>query len=542
LAVQTPADLAAAPGRRPTNRSRLLAALSGLSRHPWLITAMLCAVLLALPPTGGDLAAQEFHTWVFKAHDAVLWNNFWYGGHLLGGYSLLFPPLAAVTGTRLLGALACVGAAAAAGALFGAPRGGGAARLASVWFAVGCLGPFLVGQVPFSVGVALGLAALLAAARQHPLLAGVAALAASLTSPLAGAFLLLVALAWCTEAGWRRTAPLATAALGVAAASVLGGGGFFPFPPRALLILLLFALGGVVLIPSLSRTMRVGLLLYAASAVAIFAVHNPVGGNMGRIGALVGGPLAAYALGTRRRWRSLAVVAIPLLCWQMWPLGTAVTRSFGDPSSHAAYYAGLDDFLRTQDVAQGRLEIPNLRQHWESYYVPKVFPIARGWERQIDLRDNEILYHPDLTAEQLHDWVLRSGVGLIALPDAPIDYWSTHEAALLRAGQPWLRPVWSDAHWQVWRVTDATGLVTGPARLTELDVDSFQLAVDRAGASVVRVHWSPYWQVTSGSACLRPGPDGWVTVEAASPGPVSVTARWSLSAASQRGSADGRCH
>jgi hypothetical protein len=406
---------------------------------------------------------------------------------------------------------------------------------------VGIFGNLVSGRVTFAVGVAFGLAALLAASRAHPWLAAAAALAASLTSPLAGAFLLMAGVAWATEVGVRRSAPLATAALGVAAASVLGGGGFFPFPRQALAILLLFALGSVVLVPDLNRALRVGLLLYAGSAIVIWAVHNPVGGNMGRLGALLGGPLAAAVLGSRRRWRTLAVVALPLLVWQVWPGATALQRSVGDPSDTRAYFTGLADFLRTQDPGQGVVEVPALRQHWESYYVAKSFPIARGWERQIDLRHNEILYHPDLTAEQLHTWLVADGVGLVALPDAPLDYWSQAEARLIAAGQPWLRPVWSDAHWRVWRVVDSPGLVTGPAHLTALGVDTFDLRFDRAGSSVVRLHWSPWWQVTSGAACLRPGPDDWTTVEASGSGLVSVAARWSITAALRPAHSADRC-
>lgn len=542
MAVETPPGVGSAPGRRRLDPRWLPRALW---RHPWLITAALSAVLLALPRTGGDLSAQEFHRWVFQAHDAVLWNDFWYSGHLLGGYSLLFPPLAELAGVRLLGALASVAAAAAAAPLFRAAGGPGpvttGARLGGVWFAVGCLGPMVVGQVPFGVGVAFGLAALLAAREGHPWLAAGAALAASLTSPLAGAFLLMVALAWATEAGVRRTAPLGSAVAGLVAASVLGGGGFFPFPRQALAILLLFALGSVVLVRDLARPVRVALLLYAGSAVVIWAVHSPVGGNMGRLGALVGGPLAAAVLGSRRRWLTLGVVTLPLLAWQVWPGVTALQRSVGDPSDRAAYYSGLTGFLRTQDPAQGLVEVPALRQHWESYYVAKAFPIARGWERQIDLRYNEILYHPDLTAEQLHTWLVGTGVGLVALPDGPLDYWSTAEARILDAGQPWLRPVWSDAHWRVWRVTDSPGLVTGPAQLSELGVDSFRLAFAQPGSTVVRLHWSPWWQVTSGSACLRPGPGDWLTVQASEAGPVTVAARWSLTAAVRPAHSPNRC-
>lgn len=517
-------------------RSRLRA-LRPLVRHPWLVTAAACAVLLALPVTGGDLAAQEFYAWLFRAHPTAVWNDYWYGGHLLGGYSLLYPPLAGLLGARVVGALAAVAAAAAANTLFTeAATGLGtrtrrAAQLASAWFAIGILQPFVVGQMPFIVGLAFGLAALVAVHRRRPWWAVAAALAASLSSPLVGAFLLMVALAWTVDAGLRRTAPLAAAVVGLVMAAGFGGGGWFPFPRSSLLSVLLFCFLGLALVRRGYRSFRLALVLYAGAALVICMFHNPVGGNVARLGALVGGPVAAAVLGARNQWRALAVLAVPLAAWQLWPLGTAVDRSIGDPSSRPAYYAGLADFLRTQDPGAGRVEVPSLRQHWEAYYVPRVFPIARGWERQLDLRDNEVLYRPDLTPEALHDWLVANGVGLVALPDAPLDYWSRREGELIRAGQPWLTPVWSDAHWHVWRVADSTGLADNGARLTRLDVDSFAVSVDQLGASVVRIHWNPFWEVSSGLACLRRSPDGWTTVVAAGPGSIEVRAEWTLAAA-----------
>jgi hypothetical protein len=513
-----------------------------LFRRPWLVTAVFGAVILFAPKVGGDLAAQEYHAWVFSAHGALLWNNYWYGGHTVAGYSLLFPPMAALVGTRTLGSLAAVAGAWAMAELLGGPGAPLARRLGALWFAIGILCPLVVGQLPFGIGVTLSVAGLLAVRRGHPWLAGLAALAASLTSPLAGAFLLIVALAWTIDIGVRRAAPLATAVVGVVAASLLGGGGYFPFPRTALLVVLLFSIGGAVLLwRGGPRSVQCGLLLYGLSAIAIFAVQNPVGGNETRLGALVGGPVVAAVLGYGRRWWILAVVSVPLLCWQVWPGVTALQRSVGDPSNQASYYTDLESFLDTQDVSRGRVEVPTLREHWEAMYVAESFPLARGWERQIDLRDNAVLYRPDLTANELHSWLLNSGVGLVALPDAPLDYWSMREGALIAAGQPWLTPVWSDAHWRVWRVSDSPGLVTGPAHLTALGVSTFNLTAERAGTSLVRVHWSPFWQVTAGSACLRKGPDNWLTVQTSSPGPVTVSAQWSVSAIARPATAIGSC-
>jgi len=518
-----PAPARPGPTRRLTRRLTRQAA-----RYPWVITALLCSVVLALPLSGPDLAAQEFRTWLFRSHGALLWDNQWYAGHVLPGYSLLFPPLASMVGTRFLGAVACVVAAAAAHALLGGARADRGHKVASLWFAVALVGELIIGQLPFAVGFALALTALLAAHRDRPWVAAATALGAALASPLAGSFLLMGALAWLTQAGVRKVAPLGTAAIGVLAGALLGGGGSFPFPAVSLITVLVFSVGGLALAPNMPKAMRWGLLIYGVSSNALFAVPTPAGGNAARLGALAGGPLAAVALGRQGRWRTLAVASVPLLMWQMWPVGTAVAHSVDDPSSRPEYYTGLRAFLATQDRGMGRLEIPTLRQHWEASYVAPVFPLARGWERQVDIRFNAPLYDPALTPEGVHAWALDNGVALIALPDAPLDPWSTREAALLKDGQPWLTLVWQDAHWKVFQLKDAVGMVSGPATLTHLGVNSAAVRFTRPGTAVVRVHWSEYWQVTRGSACLSASPEGWVRVTVEHPTEVGLAALWSI--------------
>ena len=61
-----------------------------------------------LAPPSADLAAQEYRA---DSRPRSLWDNGWYGGHHMPGYSVLFPPLAALLGPRLVGALSAVGAA-----------------------------------------------------------------------------------------------------------------------------------------------------------------------------------------------------------------------------------------------------------------------------------------------------------------------------------------------------------------------------------------------------------------------------------------------
>ena len=69
-----------------------------------------------------------------------------------------------------------------------------------------------------------------------------------------------------------------------------------------------------------------------------------------------------------------------------------VTRSAGDPSAAAGYYQPLLAFLSRQPGPPFRIEIPFTGFHWEAYAVAPRFPRARGWERQLDIKDNHLFF------------------------------------------------------------------------------------------------------------------------------------------------------
>src|SRR3954447_23940811 len=123
------------------------------------------AYLIARPPSA-DLAAQAFRADLFADHGFLIWNNDWYAGHYLPSYSVLFPPLAAAVGPRLVGALSAVVAAGLFGAL-ARRRYGERARLGTLWFGAGTASLLLAGELTFALGVAVGLGALLALQRRR---------------------------------------------------------------------------------------------------------------------------------------------------------------------------------------------------------------------------------------------------------------------------------------------------------------------------------------------------------------------------------------
>ncbi len=503
-----------------------------------LVAGLFAIAYLILEPSSADLAAQAFRSDLFASHGFLLWNNYWYGGHYLPGYSVLFPPLGAALGPRLVGALAAVTAAGLFGAL--ARHGhGDRARLATLWFGAATATMLFSGRLTFALGIAIGLGALLALQRRRPLLAGGLALLTVCGSPVAGLFLALVGVAVMLAGDRRGGALVALPALGALGALSLAfpTGGEERFVFSAFIGVPLLAAAALLLLPAEERALRWGVAVYAIAAFAAFAVANPVGGNMARLGALAGGPVLALGLAGRRPV-ALAAVALPLLYWQWVAPVRDVSEAAGDPSVHSSYYEPLlAELERRTHGTPVRVEIPPTRNRWEADYVAPRFPLARGWLRQLESDDLDLFTEGNLTAPEYRSWLDDRGVSYVAVADAKPDYLSNDEEALIRRGLPYLRAVWSDQHWRLYRVEGATGLVsrTGDLtrraapgdRLSALGPASFTLSARDSGAFLVRVRYTRYWTVTSGEACVERHGD-WTEVEVLRPGTVSVAARFSL--------------
>ncbi|MFL6240364.1 MAG: hypothetical protein ACJ735_12820 [Actinomycetes bacterium] len=498
--------------------------------HPWLLTAVLCLLVLLTGVRGPDVPAADLRTWLVRDHGFVVWNDQWYAGHPTVGYSLLFPGFAALVGVRIAGALSAVAAAFAAARVVG--RGASASvRAGLMWFSVIIVTEFVCGQLPFLLGVAFASWAALAIARQRPMLAAVAAAACSVASPLAGAFLLLGAIAWASAGRWRTALPLSAATVGVVVAVLAGGGGTFPLSFVTMIPILLLVGLGLYLAPPSYQALRRGLLLYGGVAVVLAFIPTPIGGNIARLGALVAGPIAIAVLWRLRRWAWLALLAIPLLAWPVSPAVGAIAHNGVDPSRHASYFAGLMTFLDAHRTPYGRVEVPMTRDHWEAAYVASKFPLARGWERQIDRRYNGLFYDDSLlTPASYEKWLQDNAIRYVALPDVTLDGAGSGEAALLRSGRvAGLTPVWTDQHWQVWSVAHAAPFISGVGRLSSIGVDSFTLHIARPGTTVVRLHHSPLWHSSDPTACISGTPDGWTQITTPQPGDVTISARASLS-------------
>ncbi len=137
---------------------------------PLAAAAIAAAIYLMLAPKTGDLPAHVFRAKLFGRDGFAVWNGNWYGGHHTPGYSLLFPPIAWVLGPAVAGALAALAATAVFEPL-ARHHFGSKGRWGALWFGIGTSSMLLNAQLPFVLGVAIGLGSLLALQRGRPLLA-----------------------------------------------------------------------------------------------------------------------------------------------------------------------------------------------------------------------------------------------------------------------------------------------------------------------------------------------------------------------------------
>ena len=501
------------------------------------LAAVLVAVWLVVAPRSPDLAAQTYRAWLFESSGLSIWDNNWYGGHHLPGYSLVFPWLALVFGIKLVGAVAVLVSTFAFERIALRVYGQGA-RWGAVCFALAAAGDLWIGRVTFAVGVTFAVLAVWALVCGRAWPAGFLAAVCAATSPVAG---LLLALAGATHvlvtrrarSGWALVLPVLVVA--VPLELLFPEGGWEPFAASSVTATLAVTLAFLYVVGREERLLWIGGWVYLGVTIVSIA-PTPMGSNVDRYAVLLAGPLALCALGRggfRRSGRpSAAVVAAVglIVVWTAWGPVRESAGIAGDPSTAGAYYVPLERFLGAHGGALVRVEVPFTHSHWEAALLAPRFLLARGWERQLDTKYDPIFFKEGLTSSAYHAWLSNNAVSYVALPDVRLDGSSDEEAALIRAGQPYLREVFRSSHWRVFAVLDSRPLASAPGRLTGLGHDWFSLRFERAGTALVRLHYTRYWTAVAGHACVR-SHDGWTAVSASFAGVVRVAARFSLSRA-----------
>ena len=503
-----------------------------------VVAASLASILVWQGPPGVDLAAHVYQRTFLIQHGFVLWNNFWYAGrYTFVTYSILYYPLAAVLGIKVL-AVATVAAAALAFTLVALRQWGDSARLSSRTFAVLWAGIVLSAAFPFALAAAfalLSLWALQSGRRGRFALCAALCLAAS---PLA--FMLLGVLLGGAAVARRSLRDtrlplgimLAGAVLELVLYRLFSDGGSFPFSFWQLAAALLFCGIGLIAtwnVPA-ARLLHGLFLVYLFACLAAFTVPSDVGSNIERIryAAL---PIAVLAL-SLRRWRPLTLVVPALVLaaiWNITPIVASYARASADVGRTAAYWQPAIDYLHQHSSLSFRVEAVDTVDHWPAVYLPDAgIPIVRGWYRQSDFPQNEVLYDHPLHASAYRAWLRSLGVRFVVLSDATPDYSSRLEAKLLRSGRSGLVRVFRTRHVSVYQLPNARSIVVGPglASVEWLWPTRIVFLVDKPGNYRVAIRWSPYWRARQG--CVSREPDGMVRLTAARAGLIDLSMSPSL--------------
>jgi len=493
------------------------------------VAASLAALLAWFGPPGTDLAAHVYQRAVFLEHGFELWNNFWYAGrYSFVTYSLLYYPLAALVGIKLL-AVISIAVATVAFAVVVRREWGPTARWSGRAFAVVWAGMVLSAAFPFVLGMAFALLALWSLQTGRRWLFGCLTALALAASPLA--FLLLVLVLGAVALSRRgREVPLLPAAIvvGTGGAWILvwrlfPSDGRYPFPALSLAAACTFCLIGVGLTWRVERArlLQSIYVVYLAANVISFAVPSTVGENIARL-RFAAIPLGVLTLSLRNwRPRSVAVVALLLAAsWNVAPLAASFIRDSKDPTVTASYWQPAIGFLRENLTPAYRVEAVDTTGHWAARYLPEAgIPLARGWFRQDDFPANEVLYG-SLGRHSYLAWLHSLAVRYVVLTDAAPDYSSRAEAVLLRSGRSGLRPVFHAAHLTVYEVPSARPLVTGPglSHVVKLTERKISIVVAEPGSYRIAVRYSPYWRSSQG--CIAEGHDEMLRLNAPRAGPI----------------------
>ncbi|WP_392671328.1 MFS transporter [Streptomyces sp. LN785] len=484
-----------------------------LLRHPVTIATAAAAVthilwFLFFANSGGDLAAQDAWAEFVGRHPGTAYNLAWYGGMHPVSYSVVSPYLMSVLGVRttmMIAGTVSAGLTALILVRVRAVRNTVACSLAGV-FAYLCNA--LSGRVTFGLGMMFALGAVAAVfcwpyrwRHKRWAKAAVAAPLAGLAtagSPVAGLFLGVVAAALFLNK--RRPGAYA---LGLAPVAVVGlSAWLFPFSgtqPMSLATVslpFLFAVFVFFLVPADWRTVRTAAAVYGVGTLLTYVVDSQIGSNVTRMAMLFAGVvlLAAlpYAVPRSRRWYALLLTFVGLNVWIGFKGVDDMVRT-APAASWTRELAPLVNELQTVGAERGRVEVVPARSHREASALAPYVNLARGWNRQADMDRNPLFYDDTLNSANYRRWLDRWAVHYVVLPTGEPDAsGAVREAELVQKGQPYLKLIWSDSNWQLFKVAGPVPLADPPATVDRAGAGELTIHVKRAGRVLIRIPYSPW--------------------------------------------------
>ena len=379
------------------------------------------AALLWLGPPGSDTAAHVYQRDLYRSEGFVTWDNYWYSGrHVFVTYSWLYYPLASAVGIRLLAAVSLA--------------------VATGVFAL------LVDWKPAVLTFAASGACTRSRAHtrscsesrsrcSHCSRCAAAGGGCSLRSPCsrgarARSRVLLLAVVLVGLQRWRAAAfALALVAAQIVLAHLYHGRGHFPFPWSELLAAIVFAGGGLIV--SRGRQLRGIFGAYLAFVLLAFAFQSQLGENAARL-RFMAIPLSLLAVRFRPLWVAVPLVGL-CIAYNLTPLTWSYVKGRDEVAESRAYWAPALAFLRAHRDPNFRVNALDTVAHWEAVYLPEAgFPITRGWYRQDDFPENEILYSDDLNRRTYVKWLHERGVRYVLVPGGRLDYSSERERSVAR--------------------------------------------------------------------------------------------------------------
>ena len=481
--------------RRPERAAGVLALVLGLLH------------LAIFPGSGMDLSAQLARASFASQAPFTPVDLSWYSGVHPYGYSLVAPWLMSGFGVATCGLLSATVSAVLFARLVRYTDRPWMAALSGAFFWAANVAS---GRITFALGAVTALAALVALPKLR--IAAVCAVLTGLLSPVAAAFLGFVAAVLVLHrkpGGW--TVGITSTVPVVCLAIIFPGGGIQPLSPGAAIpgVLAGLALGVVTAHP----LVRTAAFLYSAMVVVLAVSHDPFGSNILRLGYLLSISLLLATTAGRTRVL-MAAMSCGLLVWQLFPL-------VGDLRSTTQPLMPLT--LELERAGAHRVEVLAGRDHHEAYEVARSVPIARGWSRQIDVRDNPLFYRSEpLGAGEYVAWLREHAVDYVAAPrTGKLDHGSVLEGALLERPVPGLKRHWQDDNWTVYRVLEARPIVAAPGRMVSSNRIEMVVESARAAPVAVDVRWSR-WLSLVGPGCLEQAGDR-VLIRFLAPGTVTMT-------------------
>ncbi|MEU6537964.1 MFS transporter [Streptomyces sp. NPDC047000] len=501
-------------------RSRVRAALRPLRervlRHPVLAMTALSGVLhivwfFTFANSGGDLAAQDAWAEFVGRHPDSAYNLAWYGGMHPVSYSVVSPYLMSVLGVRTTMMIAGTVSAGLLTLILIRSR----AVREPLWAALAGVFAFLCnaasGRVTFGLGTVFALGAVAAVfcwphRWRHKrwakaLCAAPLAALATMASPVAGLFVGLIAVALFLQ----KRRPGAWA-LGIAPVVVVAVSAWlFPFSGTqpmsfaSVILPLSYSVFCFALVPRDWKTVRLTSAVYGVGVVGVWLVSSQIGSNITRLAMLFAGVVLIAALPFHpRRSRAWWMTVVAFLGFATW-IGVKAVDDIVHTTPAASWareLAPLVNELQKAGAEKGRVEVVPARSHREASALAPYVNLARGWNRQADMERNPLFYDDTLNSANYHEWLQRWAVHFVVLPKGePDGTGGERERELVQRGMPYLKQVWGDANWQLFRVTDPAPLAEPDAVVDRAEQGEMTIEVSKAGRILIRIPYSPWLSI-----------------------------------------------